>query len=111
MSKVEASKATLESINPDVKFEVYSYDITAVDHFDHFLGRLQQGGQQHLLCRPFITAAHVNRVRAGVDDQSPVTLVLSCVDNYQARMTVNQVSRIRSQVHSSALLKIDIGLQ
>merc|ERR1712044_146263 len=36
LSKVEAAKATLENINPDVEIEVYNYNITTVDNFKHF---------------------------------------------------------------------------
>lgn len=68
MSKVAASKDTLEDINPDVEFECYNYDITSVDNFDHFMGRISKGG---------LKGKHVD-------------LVLSCVDNYEARMTINQ---------------------
>lgn len=77
LSKVEASKATLASINPDVVFETYSYDITSVNHFDDFLSRIKHGG---------------------LDGKSRVDLVLSCVDNYQARMTINQACNELDQV-------------
>lgn len=68
LSKVEASRQTLEGINPDVQFECYNYNITSLDHYDHFLGRISQGGLNN----------------------QPVDLVLSCVDNYEARMTINR---------------------
>lgn len=69
MSKVEASHQTLQGINPDVEFEVYNRNITTSSNFEHFLDRIQKGG---------------------LDGKSPVDLVLSCVDNYAARMTINQ---------------------
>merc|ERR1719457_41411 len=34
LSKVHAAKETLVHINPDVKFEVYNYNITTTDNFD-----------------------------------------------------------------------------
>ncbi len=68
MSKVEAAAKTLEGINPDVEFEVHNYDITTVDNFDHFMGRLTGGGL----------------------DGGPLDLVLSCVDNFEARMAINK---------------------
>jgi molybdopterin/thiamine biosynthesis adenylyltransferase len=68
LSKVEAARNTLIDINPDVTFECYNYDITLSSNYDHFLGRISQGG--------------VNGGR--------LDLVLSCVDNYEARMTINQ---------------------
>lgn len=68
LSKVEASRATLEEINPDVAFECFSYDVTTLENFEHLMDRMRRGG-----------------VAGG-----PVTLVLSCVDNYEARTSVNR---------------------
>ncbi|XP_065065925.1 ubiquitin-like modifier-activating enzyme 5 [Rhopilema esculentum] len=67
MSKVEAAERTLKEINPDVEFEVFNYNITTVDNFDHFIAKVKTGGLQG----------------------QAVDLVLSCVDNYEARMAVN----------------------
>ncbi|KAG0715162.1 Ubiquitin-like modifier-activating enzyme 5 [Chionoecetes opilio] len=67
-SKVDAAAATLRSINPDVHFEVHNYNITTVDNFDHFMDRIRTGGLEG----------------------GAVDLVLSCVDNYEARMAVNR---------------------
>ena len=69
MTKTEAAKETLEFINPDVEFEHYCYDITTPKNFNHFMGRIQNGS---------------------LDGKSRVDLVLSCVDNFQARIAVNQ---------------------
>ncbi|KAL0491787.1 ubiquitin-like modifier-activating enzyme [Acrasis kona] len=69
MSKVDASYKTLTNINPDVEFECYQYNITTMDHFDPFLQSLSNGGKA---------------------PKKPVDLVLSCVDNFEARMSVNQ---------------------
>ena len=55
-------------INPDVVFEVHNYNITSVDHFSHFVERLSSGSLK----------------------SSPVDLVLSCVDNFEARMAINR---------------------
>eukprot|EP01006_Ploeotia_vitrea_P026023 TRINITY_DN59007_c0_g1_i1.p1 TRINITY_DN59007_c0_g1~~TRINITY_DN59007_c0_g1_i1.p1 ORF type:complete len:404 (+),score=240.48 TRINITY_DN59007_c0_g1_i1:141-1352(+) len=68
MTKVDAARQTLADINPDVAFECYTYNITTLKNFEHFVGRIKNGG---------------------VDGKSPVTLVLSCVDNYEARMSIN----------------------
>lgn len=68
MSKVEAAERTLKDINPDVEFEVYNYNITTVDNFDHFMDRIKKGG---------------------LTKDTPVDLVLSCVDNFEARMAIN----------------------
>jgi ubiquitin-like modifier-activating enzyme 5 len=77
LSKVDAAKATLVSINPDVAFEAYNYDITSVDSFDHFLDRIAHGG---------------------LSNQAPVDLVLSCVDNFAARNSINAACNELGQV-------------
>jgi len=68
MTKTDASVQTLSHINPDVQFEAYTYSITSVDHYSHFLGRIKEGGLQG----------------------GPVDLVLGCVDNFEARIAINQ---------------------
>ena len=68
LSKTAAAAQTLQDINPDVAVEGFTMNITTLKGFDEF--------------------------KASVcDDQfrSRVDLVLSCVDNYEARMTINQV--------------------
>ncbi|XP_019848963.1 PREDICTED: ubiquitin-like modifier-activating enzyme 5 isoform X2 [Amphimedon queenslandica] len=77
LSKVEAAKATLSAINPDVEIEVHNYNITTVENFGHFMDRLRKGH----LC-----------------GSKPVDLVLSCVDNFEARMAINQVCNELDQV-------------
>uniref|UniRef100_G3UEF4 Ubiquitin-like modifier-activating enzyme 5 n=1 Tax=Loxodonta africana TaxID=9785 RepID=G3UEF4_LOXAF len=68
LSKVQAAEHTLRNINPDVLFEVHNYNITTVENFQHFMDRISNGGLQ---------------------EGKPVDLVLSCVDNFEARMTIN----------------------
>ncbi|CAH1789124.1 unnamed protein product [Owenia fusiformis] len=68
MSKVEAAEKTLREINPDVEFETHNYNITTMDNFTHFMNRISTGSLQ---------------------GNSPVDLVLSCVDNFEARMAIN----------------------
>lgn len=68
LSKVEAAARTLNFINPDVKIETNNYNITTVDSFDKFLDSIKTGG---------------------ISDNQPVDLVLSCVDNFEARMAIN----------------------
>lgn len=68
LSKVEAAEKTLRDINPDVEFETYNYNITTMDNFNHFVSRITKGG---------------------IKKDSPVDLVLSCVDNFEARMAIN----------------------
>lgn len=67
LSKVEAAARTLNFINPDVDIETHNYNITTVDNFDKFMETIKTGG-----------------LNAG-----PVDLVLSCVDNFEARMAIN----------------------
>ncbi|XP_004588376.2 ubiquitin-like modifier-activating enzyme 5 [Ochotona princeps] len=68
LSKVQAAEHTLRNINPDVLFEVHNYNITTVDNFHHFMDRISNGG---------------------LEEGKPVDLVLSCVDNFEARMAIN----------------------
>merc|ERR1711936_361721 len=76
LSKVDAAAKTLEGINPDVVFETHNYNITTVENFDHFISRIKEGGL------------------AG----GPVDLVLSCVDNFEARMAINKACNEIGQV-------------
>jgi len=68
-SKVDAAAATLQKINPDVQFETHNMNITTVDNYDKFIDRILNGGL----------------------DGKRVDLVLSCVDNFEARITINGV--------------------
>ncbi|VDP08729.1 unnamed protein product [Soboliphyme baturini] len=67
LTKVEAAKVTLNSINPDVEIEVQSYNITTLKNYEKFTHRIKYGSLSN----------------------GQVDLVLSCVDNYEARMTIN----------------------
>lgn len=69
MTKTAAAAATLTGINPDVALEAFTMNITTLAGFEAFKRSLSDG--------------------AG---RSRVDLVLSCVDNYEARMTINQVA-------------------
>lgn len=66
-SKVEAAAKTLQYINPDVEIESHNYNITTVDNFQDFMITIS-------------TSSLMN---------GPVDLVLSCVDNFEARMAIN----------------------
>ncbi|XP_043917462.1 ubiquitin-like modifier-activating enzyme 5 [Protopterus annectens] len=77
LSKVKAAEHTLGNINPDVQFETHNYNITTLDNFQHFMTRLSNGG---LL------------------EGKPVDLVLSCVDNFEARMAINTACNELGQV-------------
>mmetsp|Transcript_51175 Transcript_51175/g.84877 ORF Transcript_51175/g.84877 Transcript_51175/m.84877 type:complete len:400 (-) Transcript_51175:333-1532(-) len=68
MSKVAAARKSLSFINPDVQIEDYNYNITTVENFEHFMSRISTGSLSG----------------------GKVDLVLSCVDNFQARMSINQ---------------------
>ncbi|KXZ47321.1 hypothetical protein GPECTOR_36g45 [Gonium pectorale] len=70
MTKTDAAKKTLQEINPDVEIESYTMNITTLQGFDAF--------KQSLLGPKGSTSSRVD-------------LVLSCVDNYEARITINQV--------------------
>ena len=77
MTKTDAAAQTLSGINPDVNLESFTYNITTVSGFDKFKESLMDP----------------------LSGKSRVDLVLSCVDNYEARMTINQVG-IRSRSSS-----------
>ncbi|XP_075127371.1 ubiquitin-like modifier-activating enzyme 5 isoform X2 [Leptodactylus fuscus] len=77
LSKVEAAEHTLRSINPDVQFEVHNYNITTIDNFQHFMDRISKGG---------------------LKEGEPVDLVLSCVDNFEARMAINTACNELGQI-------------
>lgn len=72
MTKTDAAVQTLSDINPDVVLESYTLNITTVQGFETFMLSLKN--------KTFCP----NKQGTGVD------LVLSCVDNYEARMVVNQ---------------------
>ncbi|KAI5562937.1 hypothetical protein POPTR_015G096300v4 [Populus trichocarpa] len=72
MTKTDAASQTLSDINPDVVLESFTLNITTVQGFETFMSSLRNKS-----FRP-------NKEGSGVD------LVLSCVDNYEARMAVNQ---------------------
>lgn len=68
LSKVDAAAKTLNFINPDVNILTNNYNITTVESFDKFLDAIFNGG---------------------IEEGKPVDLVLSCVDNFEARMAIN----------------------
>ncbi|XP_063993548.1 ubiquitin-like modifier-activating enzyme 5 [Diachasmimorpha longicaudata] len=67
LSKVAAAAKTLVSINPDVQIDTHNYNITTVEHFDEFM----------------------NTINTSSLTGTAVDLVLSCVDNFEARMAIN----------------------
>lgn len=68
MTKTEAAAQTLRAINPDVEFESYNMDITTTENFEQLMERMEHGGM----------------------NGNAVDVVLSCVDNYAARTSINQ---------------------
>lgn len=86
MSKVEAATKTLSFINPDVEFDYYNYDITKVDNYVHLLDRIQHGAK--IPIPPSESSKNTSRV----------DLVLSCVDNFEARMTINRACNEVNQI-------------
>ncbi|XP_076826342.1 ubiquitin-like modifier-activating enzyme 5 isoform X2 [Brachyhypopomus gauderio] len=77
LSKVQAAEHTLRNINPDVVFETHNYNITTVDNFSHFMDRISNGG---------------------LEEGKPIDLVLSCVDNFEARMAINTACNELGQI-------------
>lgn len=76
-TKVDAAAETLTFINPDVQIEAHNMNITLIDKFDLFMERISKGK---------------------LDDEGPVDLVLSCVDNFEARMAINKACNELKQV-------------
>ncbi|CAI2303040.1 unnamed protein product [Caenorhabditis sp. 36 PRJEB53466] len=76
LSKVEAARDTLIHVNPDVQIEVHNFNITTLDNFMTFIDRLKKGS---------LTDGRVD-------------LVLSCVDNFEARMAVNMACNEENQI-------------
>ncbi|KAA3460581.1 ubiquitin-like modifier-activating enzyme 5 [Gossypium australe] len=72
MTKTDAAVQTLSDINPDVVLESYTLNITTVQGFETFMSSLK------------------SKTFRPSTEGSGVDLVLSCVDNYEARMVVNQ---------------------
>ena len=73
LSKVEAAKVTLESINPDVEIHTWNYNITTVDNFKHFCSVIQEQN---------------------------VDIILSCVDNFEARVSINKACNKLNQMEA-----------
>ncbi|KAL7674198.1 hypothetical protein ACOME3_000477 [Neoechinorhynchus agilis] len=67
MTKVDAASQQLRLINPDVQIEVFDMNISSLDEYPLFVSNLRTRG-----------------LKGRVD------LVLSCVDNYEARLTINK---------------------
>ncbi|VDD94281.1 unnamed protein product [Enterobius vermicularis] len=76
LSKVEAACNTLKVINPDVEIDTYSMNITTVDNYKIF----------------------TEKIRNGSLNGGKVDLVLSCVDNFEARMTINTACNEENQI-------------
>jgi len=71
LSKVDAAKLTLQNINPDVDISTHNYNITTIDNFKHFSNL--------------------------ISTQKP-DLILSCVDNFEARVAVNKACNKLNQI-------------
>ncbi|XP_034239877.1 ubiquitin-like modifier-activating enzyme 5 [Thrips palmi] len=76
LSKVAAAAHTLMDINPDVEIETHNYNITTMENFNHFM----------------------ERINTGSSTGGPVDLVLSCVDNFEARMAINTACNELNQI-------------
>lgn len=77
LSKADAAKETLILINPEIVIEAYNMNITSNDGYDHLKDRITKGN---------------------LTNEGPVDLVLSCVDNYSARMAVNSICNDVNQI-------------
>ena len=69
LAKVDAAKKSLNDINPDTIIEAYNQNVCTIENFNAFKEKILTGG---------------------IQNQTRVDLVLSCVDNYAARMSINK---------------------
>lgn len=76
LSKVEAAAETLRNINPDVEIQTYNYNITTVDNFQNFMDAISTQS---------LTGGNVD-------------LLLSCVDNFEARYAINTACNELNQI-------------
>ncbi|KAL8434611.1 hypothetical protein ACSSS7_003086 [Eimeria intestinalis] len=89
LTKVEAARRSLSFINPDVELEIHNSNIC--HDFDIFLSRILNG-------KDTMPEKHdakegespLRKRRLECPGKRPVDLVLSCVDNYAARITISQ---------------------
>lgn len=77
MTKTDAAAVTLSAINPDVALEPFTMNITTLKGFDAFKASLVDSDT----------------------GKSRVDLVLACVDNYEARITINQAGDMLALDH------------
>lgn len=68
LSKVEAARLTLLKINEKVEIEVFNHNITTPANFEQMKSKILKGGKK---------------------PETRVDLVISCVDNYSARSSIN----------------------
>jgi ubiquitin-like modifier-activating enzyme 5 len=76
LAKVEAAKKSLQEINPDVEIETFNMNICTIENYEKFMERIKNGS---------LTSGRVE-------------VVLSCVDNYAARMTINKACNTLDQI-------------
>ncbi|CDJ35743.1 uncharacterized protein EMH_0085010 [Eimeria mitis] len=92
LTKVEAARRTLSFVNPDVELEAHNANIC--QDFELFLSRILNGKEsmQNRLQQRQREAEQGTVQRRGLTcpGKWPVDLVLSCVDNYAARITISQ---------------------
>lgn len=75
MDKVVAAKQTLNKINGKIVIDTYNCNITEEMHYNKLIENIEQGGL----------------------DNRHIDLVISCVDNYAARMTINSACNTTRQ--------------
>jgi ubiquitin-like modifier-activating enzyme 5 len=104
MTKVDAACATLRAINPDVRVEGHCLDVTTLAGCAAFKTALcdggggggegggGSGGGGEAPPPPACGGGGGGGGEAPPPPASATTLILSCVDNYAARMTVNAVA-------------------
>ena len=77
LAKVDAAKKSLNDINPDTLIEAYNQNVCTIENFNAFKDKIMTGG---------------------LVEHTRVDLVLSCVDNYAARMSINKACNQLNQI-------------
>lgn len=88
IARLKAARRTLSFINPDVELETHNANIC--EDFDLFLSRIMNGKDSMVERDQEAGQTHLQSRRLNCLGKYPVDLVLSCVDNYAARITISQ---------------------
>lgn len=95
----------LRFINPDVEIDVHNMDITTTANYDKFCDIIRC-----VLLSTLMEASLLMLHSHGGLDGGQVSLVLSCVDNFGARIAINRVSVVLTRQLATARITCVLGL-